>query len=516
MVLPARRYLHQTVKLIYIDPPYNTGHDFLYADNFSETSNAYTERTGQVGFDGARLVANMETNGRFHSDWLSMLYPRLKVARDVLTDDGFIFISIDDNEASNLRRMCDEVFGGANYVSTFAWQKTLTRRNDARFVSVAHEYVVCYARNIAVASFNKVGTDEKQRATYTNRDNDPRGDWLAVPFHAPNIRPNLTYPITTPSGRVLMPPSGRCWSTTKEQFEALLADGRIYFGKNGDGMAQRKKFWSERADGMIPWTWWRHDEAGENRGATKEIKELFDGEMIFTAPKPTKLIHKILELVPTTGGETVLDFFAGSATTADAVMGWNAEQSANWNFVLVQAPEQCDPKSVAGVAGYSTIAELSRERVRRAGRRFSDTTNTQVNELDVGFRALRIDTTTRADVLQAPDATEQLGLESLEPSIKSDRTSEDLLFQVLLDWGLALSLPLRRDQVDGREVFIVDDGGMIACFAQSVSAAVVRQIAERQPIRAVFRDDAFATDAERINAEQIFRELSPDTSVRAI
>jgi len=228
------------IKLIYLDPPYNTGNDFLYDDDFAESIDEYLAKSGQVNADGARLVANTEANGRFHSDWLSMIYPRLKLARDLLLPDGFIFISSDDHEYANLKRVCDEVFGIDNFVATFCWQKTLTRRNDATLVSIAHDYVVCYARNSVDGRFNRVGTDEKQRATYSNRDNDARGDWLAIPFHAPNIRPNLTYPITTPSGRVLMPPPGRCWSTTKEKFEELLEDGRIYFGKNGDGMANAR------------------------------------------------------------------------------------------------------------------------------------------------------------------------------------------------------------------------------------------------------------------------------------
>ena len=504
------------VKLIYIDPPYNTGRDFVYDDDFAETVGDYLERSGQTSDEGVRLVANTEANGRFHSDWLSMMFPRLKVARDLLSDDGFIFISIDDNEAPNLRHLCDEVLGAENYVATFAWQKTLTRRNDATFVSNAHEYVTCYARNIHGAHFNRVSTDEKQRATYTNRDNDPRGDWLAVPFHAPNIRPNLTYPITTPSGRVLMPPSGRCWSTTKERLGVLLADGRIYFGKNGDGMAQRKKFWSERDEGMVAWTWWPHDEAGENRGATKEIKDLFDGEVVFTAPKPTKLIEKILELVPAADGDTVLDFFAGSGTTADAVMRWNSAKKTKWNYIAVQVAEACDPKSVAAKMGYSTIADVGRERIRRAGKKVVEDAGLTADGLDVGFRTLRVDTTNLADVLLAPDETDQQELAGLEDSVKSDRSGEDLLFQVLLDWGLELTMPISVENIEGYETFVVEDNALIACFGAEVSSDIVRAIAKREPLRAVFRDSGFASDDSRINAEQIFREISPATDVKAI
>lgn len=504
------------IRLIYIDPPYNTGHDFLYEDNFSETSDEYLVRSGQAASDGTRMVGNTESNGRFHSDWLSMMYPRLKLAWNLLAEDGYIFISIDDNEVANLRRMCDEVFGADNFITSFAWQKTLTRRNDATYVSNAHEYLLCYARSFGSSGFNKVEPDAKQRATYTNRDNDPRGDWLAVPFHAPNIRPNLTYPITTPSGRVLMPPSGRCWSTTKEQFEQLLADGRIYFGKNGDGMAQRKKFWAERDNGMVPWTWWPHDEAGENRGATKEIKDLFDGDVVFTAPKPTKLIAKILELIPARDENIVLDFFAGSGTTADAVMRWNEFGKSQWNFILVQAAEACDPKSVAGAAGYKTISEVSRERIRRAGLRSLEGSGLRSESLDVGFRSLYVDTTNMVDVFRTPEQTSQLALDELEGSVKSDRSEEDLLFQVLVDWGLELSVAISIEQLDSCSAIIVEGGALIACFDSHVTAETIRLIAEKKPLRAVFRDSSFSSDSERINAEQVFREISPETEVKAI
>lgn len=504
------------IKVIYIDPPYNTGSDLLYEDDFSESESDYLDRSGQTDTAGTRLVANTEANGRFHSDWLSMIYPRLKVARDLLTEDGFIFISIDDNEAANLKRLCDEVYGAQNFVTTFAWQKTLTRRNDATFVSNAHEYLLCYARSATSASFNRVETDGKQRATYTNRDNDPRGDWLAVPFHAPNIRANLTYPITTPGGRVLMPPSGRHWSTTKEQYEALRADDRIYFGRDGNGMAQRKKFWSERDSGMVAWTWWPHDYAGENRGATKEIKDLFDGDMVFTAPKPTRLISKILELVPSSGGDTILDFFAGSGTTADAVLRWNASGKARWKFITVQIEEECDPSSVAASRGYTTISQLARERLRRAGARVAQDVGLASEGLDIGFRSLRIDESNLVDVLRTPDETEQQELVSLEDSIKPGRSGEDLIFQVLLDWGLDLTASISVEAVEGYEVFAVEDDALVACFTNHVSTELVRALAKREPLRAVFRDSGFASDDARINAEQVFREFSPATDVKAL
>ena len=504
------------IKLIYIDPPYNTGSDLLYDDDFSQAESEYLSGTGQRAADGSRLVANTESSGRFHSRWLSTLYPRLKTARNLLAADGLIFISIDDHEVANLKRLCDEVLGAENFIATFAWQKTLTRRNDATFSSTAHEYLICFARNAQLASFNRIETDDKQRATYTNRDQDPRGDWLAVPFHAPNIRPNLTYPITTPGGRVLMPPSGRCWSTTKEQYQELRADNRLYFGQDGNGMAQRKKFWSEREAGMVPWTWWPHDFAGENRGATREIKDLFDGEVVFTAPKPTRLITRILEMVPTAGGDTILDFFAGSGTTADAVQQWNSSGKPEWHHISVQLAEECEAKSVAAGLGYQTIADVARERIRRAGVRTIVDAGLSGGSLDVGFRALRLDSSSMNDVLLTPDETGQAELGLLEGSVKADRTSEDLLFQVLLDWGLELSLPIEQVEVEGQEVFNVEEGALVACFESSVKPETIRAVAKRAPLRAVFRDSAFDSDKDRINAEQIFAEVSPDTDVKVI
>ncbi|MDQ7280961.1 site-specific DNA-methyltransferase [Stenotrophomonas sp. Sm6012] len=516
--LDALKLLQETylgkVKVIYIDPPYNTGNDFIYEDDFAENADEYLRRSNQQDEEGSRLMANTAANGRFHSDWLTMIYPRLKLAFNLLKDDGFIFISIDDNEVDNLKRICSEIFGADNFVATFVWQKTLTRRNDATFVSNAHEYVVCYARNQALATFNKVDTDDKQRATYTNRDNDPRGDWLAVPFHAPNIRPNLTYPITTPSGRVLMPPSGRHWSTTKEQFDGLLADGRIYFGKNGDGMAQRKKFWSERDEGMVPWTWWPHEEAGENRSATKEIKDLFDGEVVFTAPKPTKLIQKILELVPSSGGDIVIDFFAGSATTADAIMRWSAAGRGDWRFLLVQAQEECNPKQVASKLGYATIADISKERIRRCGKRLGE----ERGKVDSGFRVLKVDTSNMMEVFYAADSITQGNLLATIDNIKPDRVPEDLLFQVMLDWGVDLALPIEKKVIQGKDVYFVDTDALAACFDKTggIDDAFAKELATHKPLRAVFRDAGFKSDDVKINIEQIFKLLSPCTEVRCL
>jgi len=518
--LDALKLLQETylnkVKLIYIDPPYNTGSDLVYDDDFSDGVQSYLLNSNQVDFKGGRLVANTEANGRFHSDWLTMLYPRLKLARNLLARDGFFFVSIDDNEVGRLRLLCDEVFGGENFVTCIAWQKTLTRRNDATFVSSAHEYILAYARDITQAQMLRTEADEKQRATYSNRDGDPRGDWLAVPFHAPNIRPNLTYPITTPGGKVLMPPAGRCWSTTKEQFAELVSDNRIYFGKDGNGMAQRKKFWAEREEGMVPWTWWPYEYAGENREATKELKDLFGDANPFSAPKPTKLLRRLISLVPAKNDDVFLDFFGGSSTTAHAVLQANVEDGIRRRFVLVQVAEACDPESVAATSGYADIASVGKERIRRAGKKVKDDAGLQGQQLDIGFRVLKIDSSNMKDVYYRPDAIDKEDLFEHVENIKNDRTPEDLLFHVLLDWGVGLSYSIAEEKIDGRTVFFVDENALAACFDTGVTEELVKKIAARKPLRAVFRDAGFSSDAVKINVEQIFKLISPDTEVKAI
>ncbi len=506
------------VRAIYIDPPYNTGGDFVYDDDFAEGFGDYLARSNQIDTESNRLVLNTEANGRFHSDWLTMIFPRLRLARNLLQEDGVIFISIDDNEVSRLRNVCDEVFGSENFITCFVWQKTLTRRNDARLVSTAHEYILAYARDITKARILRVDADEKQRATYTNRDNDPRGDWLSVPFHAPNLRPNLTYPITTPGGRVLMPPAGRHWSTTKEKFEVLLADDRIYFGKDGNGMAQRKKFWLEREEGMVPWTWWSFDYAGENREATKEIKDLFDNESPFSAPKPTKLIKRLFNLVSAKDGDLFLDFFGGSGTTAQAVLQLNSEDGVNRKYIVVQIAEACSEETVAYKNGYSNIAAITKERLRRCGKEVLRGNNHKYSKNDVGFRALRIDTSNLADVFYVPDALDKANLDLFVDNIKPDRTPEDLLFQVMLDWGVDLALPIAKQAIQGKDVFFVDGNALAACFdaSGSIDEVFVKELAKHEPLRVVFRDAGFKNSTVKINVEQIFKLLSPATEVKCI
>lgn len=499
------------VKMIYIDPPYNTGNDFIYADDFMRSQEEENEQMGMYDEDEKRLFKNTDANGRFHSDWCSMIYSRLMLARNLLTDDGIIFVSIDDNEAQNLFKLLSEVLGEENYVATFAWQKTLTRRNDAKKISSAHEYIVAYAKNYALLSIQNEAVGEKQRNTYSNRDNDPRGDWLAVPFHAPNIRPNLTYPIVLPSGREVLPPVGRCWSTTQDKFYELVSDNRIYFGKNGDGMPQRKKYWCERGEneGVVPWTWWSYDYAGENREATKEFKILFNDATLFNGPKPTKLITKLLQLI-NTNDSIILDFFSGSATTAHAVMQLNAEGGGYRKFIMVQLPEPCGEKSEAYKAGYKNICEIGKERIRRAGEKIKAESPLMTQDLDVGFRVLKLDDTNMKDVYYTSDEYDQEMLAGLESNIKEDRSDLDLLFGCLLDWGLPLSLPYTSEQIEGCTVHTYNEGDLIACFDENIPERVVKEIAKRKPLRAVFRDSGFASSPEKINVFEIFKFYMPE------
>lgn len=483
------------VKLIYIDPPYNTGHDFVYDDDFSQTQDEFSSESGEYNEDGGRLVANTESNGRFHSDWCSMIYPRLLLARDLLTSDGAIFISIDDNEYLNMRALCNEIFGAANFVASIVWQKTLTRRNDAQQISTAHDYVLVFAKQLSSLKIQHEPVGEKQRATYTNRDNDPRGDWLAVPFHAPNIRPNLTYPIVLPSGREVIPPKGRCWSTSKDNFDALVADGRIWFGKDGDGMPQRKKYWGEREqdEGVVPWTWWSYEFAGENREATKELKALFEGATIFSAPKPVKLISRILNLIDTKES-TIVDFFSGSATSAEAVMRTNLVDEGSRRFILVQLPEKCDNGSVGAELGYNNLCEIGEERIRRAGEKIKSEIEAENAQLtldgtpkkvpDIGFRVLRVDDSNYEDRRKNVGSYSQADLDFDVDITKSDRSNLDLLFEALPKFQLPYDVrinTLSGDEFDGHTVYSVDDGRLLACFEADIPESLVRAMAAFSP-----------------------------------
>ena len=516
-------YLGQ-IKMIYIDPPYNTGNDFIYEDDFAENAEEFLKRSNQKDEEGNRLIANTEANGRFHSDWLSMMFTRLKTARNFLRDDGVIFISIDDGEVHNLKKVCDEIFGERNFVTNIVWQKKFSRANDATYFSTMHDHILCYAKNSKLNGDGKfwelqlLPRGSEIPDGYSNPDNDPRGYWTSVVLSAKSGTEKLIYEIETPSGRKCLPPDGRYWSVNQDRFQELVADKRIWFGKNGDGIPRLKTFLSEVQDGLRPNSIWFHQEVGHNQEGRQEVKKLFDDKGFFDGPKPVRLLKTILSITSKDKDFIGMDFFAGSATTAHAVMQLNAEDGGNRKFIMVQLPEPCDEQSEAFKAGYKTIAEISKERIRRAGKKILEGECHEGWSKDIGFRVLKIDSSNMADVYYAPDAIEQGQLKIFTDNIKSDRKPEDLLFQVLLDWGVDLSLPIRKETLQGKTVFFVNQPpyDLVACFDTCVNEDLVKELARYEPLRVVFRDTGFVSDAVKINVEQIFKQMSPGTEVKSI
>lgn len=508
----------EAVKLIYIDPPYNTGNDFVYNDDFGQEVGEYLLKSGQVDDERRRVVANTESNGRFHSDWLSMMLSRLKLARRLLSQDGVIFMSIDDREVGSLRRLADEVFGESNFVAQVVWQKRTSPEARKR-IGAGHEYVLIYARDIdnIESALSPLPLEDSDRAAFSNPDADPRGPWVSSDFTAPGFRPNQMYEIVTPAGISVSPPPGRCWMNVESEYRKQLGEGRFWFGPERNGIPRRKTYLAER-NGKSAWTWWPNNEVGHTQEGTREVRALFDrnGPTYFDFPKPVRLIQRIVQLA-TRGdaSDVVLDFFAGSGTTGHAVMEANLRDGGNRRFILVQLPEEVPAGSEAEKAGYLTVSDLSLERLRRAGAKVKADAKVD-HRVDVGVRVLSVDTSNMTGVGAVPDALMQGELDLKIDSVKPDRTSEDLLFQVLLNSALDLSSPVGCSEIDAREVFSVDEDALIACFAEVVTAPLVREVASRQPLKAVLRDAAFTTDAERINAEQIFAEVSPQTDLKVI
>jgi len=503
------------VKMIYIDPPYNTGNDFVYRDNFTQSREDYDEEAGVYDEDGERLFKNTETNGRFHSDWCSMMYSRLVLARNMLRDDGVVFISIDDNEVAQLRKICDEVFGEDNFVAQVIWERAFSPVNLKKHFSESHDYVVCYAENVVNLVCNGLPRSKEADNRYTNPDNDLRGNWASADLSVgPAVESNI-YAIITPSGRKVTPPSGYSWRLNQTRFAEFLADNRIWFGDDGNGVPRIKRFLSEVKQGITPMTIWKHQEVGHSQKASQDLKRLFDDKSVFTYPKPVELVQRLLELY-TNSDSIVLDFFSGSATTAHAVMQLNAQDGGNRKFIMVQLPEVTDEKSEAFKAGYKNICEIGKERIRRAGDKIKAEAGLMAQNLDIGFRVLKLDDTNMNDVYYAAgDYTQDLILQ-MESNIKPDRTDMDLLYGCLLDWGLPLSMPHTHEKIDGFTVHTYNDGDLIACFEERISEKAIREIASRKPLRAVFRDSSFSSSPEKINVFEIFKLLAPNTNVRVI
>lgn len=508
------------VKMIYIDPPYNTGKDFIYNDDFAESSDEFFARSQQFDDEGNRLIANTESNGRFHSDWLSMMYSRLKLARNLLTDDGVIFISCDDNEIDNLKRITSEIFGNLNFVSNIVWQKIHSTKNDARYFSNSHEYILCYAKSISNIEIGLLPRTESMNARFSNPDNDPRGEWSSGDLVANEERKGGYFDILGPTGKVFNVPQGKHWVYSQENLKRMVDEGRIWFGKNGDAFPRLKRYLSEVQQGRKVDTLWLAEEVGHNQESKREVKKLFDDQAFFDFPKPVRLIYRSL-FIGSNKDDIILDFFAGSATTAHAVMQLNAEDGGNRRFIMVQLPEATDEKSEAFKAGYPTIAEISKARIRRAAAKIRDDFVDKLPEnWDGGFRVLKVDSTNMKEVYYRPDEVSQSDLLDMVSHIKEDRSGEDLLFQVMLDWGLPLSLPIQERDVDGKKVYFVGEKSSLgyalaACFDE-LNEAVIQAVAAETPQKFVSVEYAISKDADKTNIKEWFKQLSPETDVKFI
>lgn len=520
------------VKMIYIDPPYNTGKDFVYNDNFKQSLDEYIENSGQLDEEGNRLIVNTESNGRFHTDWLNMIYPRLKVAKDLLSEDGVIFISIDDNEVKNMISVCNEIFGEENLVANIPWQSRASIQNDTDF-SVNHEYIAVYAKVRRQANRRLKESNYKEwmkkdsfvckplpvdESRFSNPDNDPRGAWKADPFDAPNVRPNLTYEITNPNtGEKHLPPRGRHWRTDIHKFASALADNRIIFGVNGLGRPQLKVFYEEKKIfGSIDNSWFSADRIGTTTNGTQEVMMMFDNIKLFDTPKPTTLLNKLLYLSNLEKNSLILDFFSGSATTAHAVMQLNAEDGGKRKFIMVQLPEECPENSEAYKAGYKNICEIGKERIRRAGQKIKEENPLTTQDLDIGFRVLKCDSSNMEDVYFTPKEYMDKQQNLFVDNIKADRSDEDLLFDAMLKLDTPLSSKIEKISIAGKTVYNVAQGHLMACFDKDVTDEVITAIAKEMPSYFVMRDSSQADDSVAINFEQIFNTYRPQTVRRVL
>ena len=510
--LDALKLLRETylgkVKMIYIDPPYNTGNDFIYEDDFSQSAAEYAGNSGQTDEEGNRMVQNNETNGRFHTDWLNMIYPRLILARDFLADEGVIFISIDDNEQENLKKICDEIFGMQNFVAQLIWERAYSPKNDAKYISNSHDYVLMYTKKIDDFAIGRLPRTKEANARYSNPDHDPRGVWKASDMSVKTYNASCDYPITAPSGRIIEPPTGRCWSLSKNAFLERLQDNRIWFGPDGNSVPSIKRFLTDlKYKGMAPTSIMFYKDVGHSQEGAKEVSKLLDGGF-FNGPKPVRLIQRLLTLANLKSDSIVMDFFSGSATTAHAVMKTNTDNTTRCKYILIQLPEKTDDFSEAHKRGYENICEIAEDRISRASRKLKDETGA---DIDYGFRCFKIDSTNMKEVYYRPADVRQLSLDQLTDNIKEDRTPEDLLFQVMLDLGVLLSSKIEEQEIAGKRVFSVADGYLMACFDKDVTEDVVTQIAKNHPFYAVFRDSSMADDNVAANFEQIFATYSPET-----
>ena len=521
-------YLNK-VKIIYIDPPYNTGKDFVYKDNFRQSIEEYKESSGVYNDEGEKLFLNTESNGRFHSDWCCMMYSRLLIARNILTEDGVIFISIDDNEVANLIKICDEVFGASCFVCSAIWRSSDNSNNDAKQFSSDHNYTLIYSKTPLWQP--QKSCDDSKRTHFKNPDNDPKGPWFdGNPLNSPNYRENLRYSITAPNGNLISPPKNG-WRWSKETLAEKMASGEIYFNA-GQTNIKRRTYLCDM-EGLPPSSLWTDlDATGHNRQAKYELLSLMP-ENVFDTPKPTKLIKYIIRLVQDDKTAIIMDFFSGSGTTADAIMQLNAEDNGSRKFIMIQLPEDldesyakatndkkvvlknaidlCDKNGVPHV-----LSEVAKERIRRAGAKIKEENPIGTQDLDTGFRVLKLADSNMNDVYYGVDEYSQNMLSMLESNVKEDRTDLDLLFGCLLEWGLPLSMPYSSEVIDGYTIHNYNDGDLIACFDEAIPDTIIKEIAKKKPLRAVFRDSSFVNSPSKINVGEIFKMLAPETSVKVI
>lgn len=520
------------VKMIYIDPPYNTGRDFVYKDNFSKDSQEELFESGQKDEYNQRLISNPETSGRYHSDWLSMMYPRLKLARNLLTDDGVIFISIDDNEVSNLRKIADEVYGEINFESQIAWRRRHNQPNDkSKMIAKVSENILVYAKNSQILKEKKtyygLPLSEKRIAEYTNPDNDPNGGWTSNPWKAAVGRGGSRYKLETINGTV----HDEVWYGSLDTFKDHIREGRVHWTDGGSGYPRIKIYVEEaRRSGQAGINFFTHDKFGSNQDGSLELQKLLGKEGLFDNPKPLKLLKSLIKLSTLKDGDIILDFFSGSGGIGQAVYQLNQEEKTNRQFILVQLPEDLhESLKTADSTATRTIenainflkeigkpeilSELGKERIRRAAKKIKKETGA---DIDYGFRVYRLDESNMQDVYYRPQDIQQGSLDLFADHIKSDRTADDLLAQVMLDWGLPLSLKIEREIIASKQVFKVAENSLFACFDKRIDESFAKEIAKDKPLRIVFRDASFKNDTAKENVKQLLKQLSPETEMKVI
>lgn len=495
------------VKMIYIDPPYNTGNDFVYRDDYALGAEEYDLQTGNINDLGVRFRKNTESEakGRFHSNWCSMIYERLLVARSLLTNDGVIFISIDDNEVHNLKKIVEEVFGANNFLAQVIWERAFSPVNLKKHFSESHDYILCFAKNINECICNGLPRNSESDSRYSNPDNDPRGVWTSGDLSVGPVIHEKVYEIVTPSGRSVYPPNGYCWRLDKNTFKEYIADNRIWFGERGDNVPRIKRFLSEVKQGITPMTIWKYTEVGSSQDASRFLKRLFDDKAYFDYPKPIDLIKRCISLY-SDKSSLILDFFSGSSTTAHAVMQLNAEDGGFRKYIMVQLPEVTEERSTANRDGFTNICDIAKERIRRAGKKIKEESGLEAQNLDTGFRVFKCEDSFMNKVKFSPTELKQGELFSHVSNIKEGTSDLSLLFGCMLNWGVQLSLPLSNFEVSGKTIYNVNDGDLVACFAEDVNEDVITAIADLAPLRVVFRDSCFNDVPLKMNLFELFKQ----------